>query len=77
MSGTDKPRLGRGLGALLGEDYLAEPPSEAEVKSLPVRKIVPNPFQPRRDFGAEELADLSQSIDFKMENSEESRNDTL
>ena len=25
-------------------------------------KVVPNPFQPRRDFGREELADLSQSI---------------
>ena len=62
MSGTNRPRLGRGLGALLGEDYLAESEANTEVRSLPVGDVVPNPFQPRRDFGVEELADLSQSI---------------
>ena len=62
MSGAKRPRLGRGLGALLGEDYLVESSVEAEVRTLPVRTVVPNPFQPRRDFGKEELADLSQSI---------------
>lgn len=62
MSGTNRPRLGRGLGALLGEDYLAESAADTEVRTLPVGKVMPNPFQPRRDFGREELADLSQSI---------------
>ena len=62
MSDAKRPRLGRGLGALLGEDYLVESSEQAEVRKLPIRTVVPNPFQPRRDFGEEELADLSQSI---------------
>ena len=62
MSGTNRSRLGRGLGALLGEDYLVESAADTELRTLPVGKVEPNPFQPRRDFGGEELADLSQSI---------------
>ncbi len=62
MRSPNRPRLGRGLGALLGEDYLAEPVTDADVRTLPVAKVVPNPFQPRRDFGKEELEDLSESI---------------
>ncbi len=63
MSGTD--RLGRGLGALLGE-YMQEPlaPGGKGTASvtLPVRAIVPNPFQPRRKFQPQELAELAASI---------------
>ena len=63
MSGSD--RLGRGLGALLG-DYMREPivpGSEVPASSqLPVRAIAANPFQPRRAFQAAELAELAASI---------------
>jgi ParB family chromosome partitioning protein len=53
---TGKRRgLGRGLDALL------EPP-KAEVRSLPVAQLGPNRFQPRRDFDAEALAELAESI---------------
>lgn len=62
MSGGSRPRLGRGLGALLGEDYLRETASGTEMQSLPIERVVPNPFQPRREFGKEELADLARSI---------------
>ncbi len=62
MTSGNRARLGRGLGALLGEEYLAEAAADTDVRTLPVRKIVPNPFQPRRDFGKEELVDLSRSI---------------
>jgi ParB family transcriptional regulator, chromosome partitioning protein len=63
MSGARKPRLGKGLGALLGEDYMATPPAtSAEVSSVPLSRIVPNPFQPRRDFKEGELEDLRASI---------------
>jgi ParB family chromosome partitioning protein len=58
-----RERLGRGLGSLLGE-YLPEElerPGGAQ-KSLPVASIAPNPFQPRREFSEEELADLTTSI---------------
>jgi ParB family chromosome partitioning protein len=34
----------------------------SEVRTLPVARIGANPFQPRRDFKKEELADLAQSI---------------
>ncbi len=59
-------RLGRGLGALLGHhiDQIddaaggnARPPAEVEV-----RAIIPNPFQPRREFGEDELGELAASI---------------
>ncbi len=58
-----RDRLGRGLGALLG-DYLGETPSETvtPVRLLPVSSIAPNPFQPRRDFSAEDLDDLAASM---------------
>lgn len=58
-----RDRLGRGLGALLGE--LPAPESEAggaAIRSLPVSSIAPNPFQPRREFSEEELEDLTGSI---------------
>jgi ParB family chromosome partitioning protein len=56
-----RDRLGKGLGALLGE-YL-EPEVEAgEIRSLPLAAIVPNPLQPRRVFTDAELSDLAASI---------------
>ncbi|HUE76448.1 MAG TPA: ParB/RepB/Spo0J family partition protein [Longimicrobiales bacterium] len=56
-----KDRLGKGLGALLGE-YLGEQEGQAEARSVPVSSVHPNPFQPRREFDEEELADLAASI---------------
>ena len=56
-----KDRLGRGLGALLG-DYLESDMPETEVRRLPVGSIVPNPLQPRQVFSEEELAELVSSI---------------
>ena len=57
--------LGRGLSALMadvaqsnasGSDPLRQP------QSLPVEQISPNPNQPRRDFPADSLAELADSI---------------
>ena len=58
-----KDRLGRGLGALLG-DYLGDQGGEhaAEARTVPVSAVHPNPFQPRREFNEEELAELAASI---------------
>ena len=61
-----RDRLGKGLGALLGE-YLGEeggaPGAPAvPAKMIPVSSIAPNPFQPRREFSEEELADLTASL---------------
>ena len=73
-----KPALGRGLGALLGgpvakpplsaaiPNDLSQPPSAAEmrerVQRVPLERIVPCPFQPRKDFPPETLRELADSI---------------
>jgi ParB family chromosome partitioning protein len=57
--------LGRGLGALLGEDVVAQAREEKntdEVMRLPIRLIDPNREQPRRDFDEEGLKELALSI---------------
>lgn len=56
-----KDRLGRGLGALLG-DYMEPQSQETEVQRLPVGSIVPNPLQPRQEFSETELSELVDSI---------------
>jgi ParB family transcriptional regulator, chromosome partitioning protein len=57
-----RDRLGRGLGALLGE-YLEKAPEGLHTRSLPVGSIAPNPFQPRREFPEAELSELAASIE--------------
>ncbi|HET9767889.1 MAG TPA: ParB/RepB/Spo0J family partition protein [Thermoanaerobaculia bacterium] len=52
---TKRHGLGRGLDALL-------PPAGADVRTLPVDRLRPNRFQPRRDFEPEALAELAASI---------------
>lgn len=57
--------LGRGLGALLSEieeAYDNELPKKGGVEEITVSKIRPNPYQPRKHFDAESLAELSESI---------------
>ena len=57
--------LGRGLGALLSEideAYQNELPTRAGVDELLLSKIRPNPYQPRKHFDPESLAELSESI---------------
>jgi len=70
-------RLGRGLGALLGEAKREEPlvesrsetrargtsaPGRGGLASLPVASIEPHPDQPRRHFDEEALTELAASI---------------
>lgn len=57
-------RLGRGLGALLG-DYAESPIPKGAEKSaahIPLNRIVPNPYQPRLEFDPAELRELAASI---------------
>jgi ParB family chromosome partitioning protein len=57
--------LGRGLSALLDEVDAASTPEgrrAAGVLDVPIELIRPNPEQPRRAFGPEELAELASSI---------------
>ena len=52
--------LGRGLGALIEDSRLGE--AEGEIRSLPLRRLEPNPLQPRREFDPEALQALADSI---------------
>ena len=62
MAKPESRRLGKGLGALLGE-YLEEPTSgEIPIRELDVGRIRPNPFQPRRQFQDDSLDELEASI---------------
>ena len=57
--------LGRGLSALLDEVEAASTPEgrrAAGVLDVPIELIRPNPEQPRRAFGREELTELADSI---------------
>jgi ParB family chromosome partitioning protein len=58
---VSRDRLGKGLGALLGE-YLEPEAKAGEIQRLPLASIVPNPLQPRRLFTDDELAELAASI---------------
>jgi ParB family chromosome partitioning protein len=61
MSAKDaKPRLGRGLAALLGDSPAAAPP--AGVTSIAIEHLEPGPFQPRGASEPEALNDLVTSI---------------
>ena len=67
---TDDPprrrsnKLGRGLSALLGdeEEDQAQLDRLRQTRSLPVERLAPGPFQPRRRFDAEDLSELAESI---------------
>ena len=57
----DKPKLGRGLGALLGRP-VAEPEPTEQVLRVPLTSIRPNPWQPRSAVTEVGLEGLVESI---------------
>lgn len=71
---TDKPRrLGRGLEALIGTAIQptpttspaitqATPPPDSPLQEIEIQRIRPNPFQPRKEFKEEDLAQLQASL---------------
>lgn len=62
------PALGRGLAALLGDDdypgggLATEPGPGERVVELPIERLEPNPYQPRRIFDGDALKALAESI---------------
>jgi ParB family transcriptional regulator, chromosome partitioning protein len=62
MTADKTRRLGRGLEALLGATASGKPVAESELQHVPIAQIKPNPYQPRKDFKPEELADLEASM---------------
>jgi len=62
---SDEPRLrglGRGLSALLGEDTVEALGDTRSAQAVPVELVHPGRFQPRRDFDAENMQQLVDSI---------------
>lgn len=58
---TRRDRLGKGLGALLGQ-YLDPQADNGEIRRVRASAVVPNPLQPRRTFPDQELDELATSI---------------
>ncbi len=64
-AGHKRKSLGRGLGALLGDDLDENGAPAAEVKptdSINIEEIVPGKYQPRTEFDKEALQSLADSI---------------
>ena len=53
----NKKGLGRGLSSLIGETKV-----ETKTNKLLLSEIIPNKFQPRKNFDEENLNDLTNSI---------------
>jgi ParB family chromosome partitioning protein len=63
MSAEKPRRLGRGLEALIPAAGATQAPSAtSDLQRVPISRIRPNPFQPRRDIDPEELAELEKSL---------------
>ena len=57
-----KPRLGRGLGALISTEEPTAAVGSTIFNEVPINQIKPNPNQPRKDFDEESLQELAISI---------------
>ncbi len=55
---SEKRRLGKGLGALI-PDVIT---TSGDINEIPLAKIKPNPYQPRKDFDPDKLQQLAESI---------------
>lgn len=59
---SGRRRLGRGLEALLGPTSMDDARAEGALVRLPLDRIQPNPYQPRRAVDEEALAELAASM---------------
>ncbi len=60
---ADKPRrLGRGLEALIPGSAAPTSAPASDLQRIPLSRIRPNPFQPRREFDPAELGELEASL---------------
>ncbi len=58
----EKKALGKGLDALLPEKSGRLPAAQGEIHQLAVTHIIPNRYQPRREFSEADLAPLAESV---------------
>lgn len=54
--------LGKGLGALISEDFSIDNEEKDGVLQIKITKIEPDPDQPRKDFDQEKIEQLAESI---------------
>ena len=59
---ASRPRLGRGLAALIGDQSFSADDRQARQRRAPIEAIRANPRNPRRDFVEVDLGELAQSI---------------
>lgn len=59
---STKRGLGKGLGALLKTPEPEFKASGDQVQKIPLKDIVPNPYQPRKKFSSESIQELAASI---------------
>lgn len=57
-----KIALGRGLEALIPTGAPAGSRADGELRALPLDQIAPNPYQPRKEFDNDKLAELAESF---------------
>ena len=62
MSAEKPKRLGRGLEALIPAATSTAAVPTSDLQRIPISRIRPNPYQPRRDIDPAELAELEQSL---------------
>lgn len=64
MTAKKSGGLGRGLSSILPDtkDFEVSNTVTAAISSIPLAKIVANPYQPRKEFDKEALEELAQSI---------------
>ena len=64
MTAKKSGGLGRGLSSILPDtkDFEVSNTVTAAISTIPLKKIVANPYQPRKEFDAEALEELTQSI---------------
>jgi len=62
MSAEKPRRLGRGLEALIASSTSPTATTGSDLQQIPLSRVRPNPFQPRRDFDPAELAELEASL---------------
>jgi ParB family chromosome partitioning protein len=65
MADENRPRLGRGLAALIGDasaDIARPDAPRAPQRKVPIEFLRPNPRNPRKSFDEQELEDLAGSI---------------
>lgn len=65
MTSQQQTRLGRGLDAIFrakASEQQGAPGSHQGLRTIPIGQIRPNPYQPRKEFKPEDLADLESSL---------------